>query len=56
MTFILNGLAEDEKFKAHLEIVADSTFNRIKFQAYKSAYHSGELTPMNRFISKGSVV
>ncbi len=55
MTFTLHGKAEDEKLKFHLEVVADSTFNRIYFQDYKAAYNSGELTPMHKFISKGEI-
>ena len=46
MTFMFRGAVEDEKIKFHLEVVADSTFNRIYFQDYKAAYHSGELMPM----------
>ncbi|MBW2249614.1 MAG: AAA family ATPase [Deltaproteobacteria bacterium] len=55
MTFTFHGKSEDEKLKFHLEVVADSTFNRIYFQDYKAAYHFGELTPMNKFISKGEI-
>ena len=55
MTFTFHGKSEDEKLKFHLEVVADSTFNRIYFQDYKAAYHFGELTPMNKFILKGEI-
>jgi predicted ATPase len=55
MTFTFHGKAEDEKLKFHLEVAADSTLNRIYFQDYKSAYNSGELTPMHKFISKGEI-
>ncbi len=55
VAFDFRGTAENEKFKAHLEIVADSTFNKIYFQDYKAAYHSAELTPMPKFISKGEI-
>jgi len=55
MTFSFHGKAEDEKLKYHLEVVADSTFNRIYFQDYKAAYNSGELTPLHKFISKGEI-
>ena len=55
MTFTFRGIAENEKFKAHLEVVSDSNFNKIYFQDYKAAYHSGELTPMNTYISKGEI-
>jgi predicted ATPase len=55
MTFILRGMAVDEKLKFHLEVVADSTFNRIYFQDYKTAYNSSELTPAHKFISKGDI-
>jgi len=56
MTFTFRGMAENEKFKAHLEIVAESTFNKIYFQDYKATYHSAELTPMPKFISKGEIL
>jgi predicted ATPase len=55
ITFTFHGKSEDERLKFHLKIVADSTFNRIYFQDYKAAYHFGELTPMNKFISKGEI-
>ena len=55
MAFTFRGTAEDEKLKVHLEIVADSTFNRIYFQDYKAAYHSSELAPIPQFISKGEI-
>lgn len=55
ITFTFHGKSEDERLKFHLEVVADSTFNRIYFQDYKAAYHFGELTPMNKFISKGEI-
>lgn len=55
IAFTFRGTAEDEKLKFHLEVVADSTFNRIYFQDYKAAYHSSELTPMHKFISKGEI-
>ena len=55
ITFTFHGKSEDEGLKFHLEVVADSTFNRIYFQDYKAAYHFGELTPMNKFISKGEI-
>jgi len=55
MTFTFRGTAEDEKLKFHLEVAADSTFNRIYFQDYKAAYDTGEITPMHKFISKGEI-
>lgn len=55
MTFTFYGKAVDEKLRFHLEVVADSTFNRIYFQDYKAAYNSGELTPLHKFISKGEI-
>ena len=55
MTFTFHGKAVDEKLRFHLEVVADSTFNKIYFQDYKAAYNSGELTPLHKFISKGEI-
>jgi len=55
ITFTFHGKSEDERLKFHLEVAADSTFNRIYFQDYKAAYHFGELAPMNKFISKGEI-
>jgi predicted ATPase len=55
MTFTFHGKAEDEKLKFHLEVVSDSTFNKIYFQDYKAAYDTGEFTPMHKFISKGEI-
>ena len=55
MTFVFRGMAQNEKFKSHLEIVADANFNKIYFQEYKAAYNSGELTDMHKFISNGEI-
>jgi len=55
MTFTFRGTAENEKIKFHLEVVADSTFNRIYFQDYKTVYNSGEITDMHKYISNGDI-
>jgi predicted ATPase len=55
MTFTFRGTAENEKIKFHLEVVADSNFNRISFQDYKAAYNSGEPTDMHKYISNGDI-
>ena len=55
MTFIFNGMVEDEKLKAHLEIVVDSNFNKIYFQDYKAAYSSGALSQRHNFIVSGKI-
>ena len=55
MTFTFRGTVEDEKFKIHMEIVADAAFNRVYIQDYKAACHSAELTPTPKFISKGEI-
>jgi len=46
MAFSLRGTADEEPLKFYLEVVADAAFNNVYFQNYKSAYDSGELTPM----------
>ena len=55
MTFMFNGTAENERLKAHLEIVADSNFNKIYFQDYKAAYNSGALAQRHNFIFGGEI-
>lgn len=55
MTFTFRGTAENKKMKFHLEVVADSTFNRIYFQDYKTAYNSGELIDMHKYMSNGNI-
>ena len=55
MTFTFRCTAENEKIKFHLEVVADSTFNRIYFQDYKTVYNSGEITDMHKYISNGDI-
>lgn len=55
MTFTFRGKADNEKLKFHLEIVADSEFNKIFFQVYKAAFNSGELNDMHKFISNGEI-
>ena len=55
MTFTFRGTTKNEKIKFHLEVVADSAFNRIYFQDYKTAYNSGEVTDMHKYISNGDI-
>lgn len=55
MAFTLRGKAKEEKLKFHLEVAADAAFNNVYFQDYKTAYDSGELTPMPKFISNGNI-
>ena len=55
MTFIVNGIKENEKFKSHLEIVATNDFSKVFFQKYKASYASGEFLERPGFILKGEI-
>jgi len=55
MTFVVQGIKENEKFRSHLEVVAEDDFNKVFFQKYKASYASGEFLERPSFISKGEI-
>jgi len=58
MTFNFHALLERNlpyKIRIHLEISADSNFNKVFFQKYKTSYSSGKLTESPEYISNGEI-
>ena len=63
MTFGFHALLERKlpyktlsyKIRIHLEIAADSNFNKVFFQKYKTSYPSGKLTESPEYITHGEI-
>jgi predicted ATPase len=55
MMFTIRGLSNAERFKARIEITADSTFNKVFFRKYEASYSSGELMERPDYVSNGEI-
>jgi predicted ATPase len=55
MSFALRGQDHSEHFKCSIQVVSDSTFNRVYYQSYKASYASGDFMERPNFISDGEI-
>jgi predicted ATPase len=55
MSFKLRGLDQSETFRCCIEVVSDSKFNCVYYQAYKASYASGDFIERPNFISDGEI-